>query len=449
MRNDSLLIRACRSTSVLLVSVILAGLLSSCQSPPKLYQMEYSGYLDTVSQFTMPAESEAAFMDQAEFFEERLSYYHQQYTSFEQYSGVTNVWTLNQEAGQAPVEVSQDIMDLLVFSQGLAEETDGAISITLGTLTKLWREAQNKYAYGVSDAAVPSEAELTDAMKHVDEKDLVLNPDRLTVYFTDAELKLDVGAIAKGFVAERIATELEGRGVSSALLNLGGNVRTVGEKELDATTPWVIGIQNPARRLQDAVTAYPGWQDETQNYPTSESTDESAEPSEGASTEVILPNLTYPIGPETETTETIPIAPIETEEEATPGEPAGEDQDQLTADQADLTVLNSVNSSLVTSGIYERFFIADGNLYHHIIDPQTGMPSQRFQSVSVVTAHSGRADAFATALFNMSLEEGLALVSGYESLEVIWVDMEGKITETPGFAKMVRSNVEDANPTPE
>lgn len=430
-----------------LCTILLAVQLSACKSPPKLYQMEYSGYLDTVSQFTMPSESEAAFMDQANYFEERLAFYHQRFTSFEPVSGITNIWTLNQSAGENPVEVTQEIMDLLVFSQGLSEETNGAVNVTMGAVTSLWKHAQDGYSYETETPAAPSAEAIGEALQHTNASDLVLNPDRLTVYFTDPELQLDVGAFAKGFTAEMLANELEGRGVTSALINLGGNVRTIGDKKLETNTPWAIGIQNPARRLEEAVLAYPGWI-ESQLPDETDSGGEGTEAlTEGSAVPdpVPLPNLIYPTGsdseepgtgqPEDGTTENLPTDPSEADTDS---------DNRVSSEQDYLAVLNSVSSSLVTSGIYERFFIEDENLYHHIIDPDTGMPAQSFQSVSVVVPHSGRADALSTALFNMTLEEGVRFVENHENLEAVWVDLDGFITMSSGFGDLMRTDTAPA-----
>ena len=90
-------------------------------------------------------------------------------------------------------------------------------------------------------------------------------------------------------------------------------------------------------------------------------------------------------------------------------------------------------TSIVTSGNYERYFICDGVRYHHIIDPVTLMPTEYFASVTIFTQGSGYADALSTALFCMSYEEGLALVNSLGDIEVIWIDNDGNIKYTPGL----------------
>ncbi len=87
------------------------------------------------------------------------------------------------------------------------------------------------------------------------------------------------------------------------------------------------------------------------------------------------------------------------------------------------------SSSVATSGGYERFYVVEGKRYHHIIDKDTLMPAENFASVSVVTPNSALADTLSTALFNMSLEEGKALVSSLENVRAVWVTNDGEIIE--------------------
>ncbi len=89
--------------------------------------------------------------------------------------------------------------------------------------------------------------------------------------------------------------------------------------------------------------------------------------------------------------------------------------------------------SLVTSGSYQRYYVVDGKNYHHIIDPETLMPSERFLSVSVLCNSSADADAFSTALFNMTYEEGKELVEKTSDTEAMWVLPDGEKRYSRGF----------------
>ena len=97
------------------------------------------------------------------------------------------------------------------------------------------------------------------------------------------------------------------------------------------------------------------------------------------------------------------------------------------------TAINVSDMSLVTSGSYHRYFELDGKRYHHIIDPDTLMPSEYLLSVSVLTRSSLQADALSTALFSMSIDEGISLLKSLEDVYVIWIDNDGNVTFSDGF----------------
>ncbi len=91
------------------------------------------------------------------------------------------------------------------------------------------------------------------------------------------------------------------------------------------------------------------------------------------------------------------------------------------------------DQTIVTSGDYQRFYVADGKRYCHIIDPETGMPPEYVPSVSVLTENSGMADAWSTALFNMEIETGLELVETLPETEALWVMKDGGVRCSSGF----------------
>lgn len=94
--------------------------------------------------------------------------------------------------------------------------------------------------------------------------------------------------------------------------------------------------------------------------------------------------------------------------------------------------------AVVTSGDYQRTYTVDGEKYHHIIDPETRMPSAYWRSVTVVCADSALADALSTALFLLPLEQGRSLAEKCGA-EVLWIDPAGKEYMTPGFREMIRT----------
>ena len=90
--------------------------------------------------------------------------------------------------------------------------------------------------------------------------------------------------------------------------------------------------------------------------------------------------------------------------------------------------------SLVTSGSYQRFYIVDGKSYHHIIDGETLFPAELYTSVSVICKNSAKADALSTALFCMSVEEGVALVNSLSGVEASWLLRDGTRIFSDGFS---------------
>ena len=104
------------------------------------------------------------------------------------------------------------------------------------------------------------------------------------------------------------------------------------------------------------------------------------------------------------------------------------------AAQSYLHVVNLNDSCLVTSGTYQRYYEVDGVRYHHIINPDTLMPWNTYDSVSILCDDSGRADAFSTAVFNMEPEEGMAFVEAQEGVEALWVFPDGSEQMSSGFS---------------
>ena len=97
------------------------------------------------------------------------------------------------------------------------------------------------------------------------------------------------------------------------------------------------------------------------------------------------------------------------------------------------------DTSVVSSGDYQRYYYVDGKAYHHIIDPQTLMPGEYYRAVSVIVEDSGLADYLSTALFLMPFEESLALADSIKGLEALWVMPDGTVKTTAGLKKIMKS----------
>lgn len=101
--------------------------------------------------------------------------------------------------------------------------------------------------------------------------------------------------------------------------------------------------------------------------------------------------------------------------------------------KTELYILNFKDDSLVTSGVYQRYYTVDGKQYHHIIDPVTLMPSDYFTAVTILCKNSGMADALSTAVFNMPYEEGKEFVESLPDTEALWVFKDGGEKSSSGF----------------
>lgn len=147
-------------------------------------------------------------------------------------------------AGGAPVEVSDDTIKLLKKGIYYGNMSNGAFDITIGTVSDLWD-------FKSETPSVPDAAAIAEAVSHVNYKNVIIKDN--TVRLQDAQAKLDVGAIAKGFIADRLKEYLENNGITHALINLGGNVLAMGNK-LDGSD-YNIGIQKPFDESGTPITS--------------------------------------------------------------------------------------------------------------------------------------------------------------------------------------------------
>ena len=207
----------------------------------------------------------------------------------------SDVWRVN-HAGGAPVTVAPQTADIIRIGLGYGALSDGVFDITIGQVSRLW-------GFG-GDPSVPPGDELAAAVLTVDYRQVAVAGDSVTL--GDPGAWIDLGAIAKGYIAGRIAEFLSESGVAGAVIDLGGDISIIGEKP--GGGPWRLGVRKPF----------------------------------------------------------------------------GEDIDLL-------GVIQTGAASVVTSGVYERQFEQDGVLYHHILDPSTGMPVQSDVISATVVAESGSA----------------------------------------------------------
>ena len=243
-------------------------------------------------------------------------------------------------AGGNPVEVSKETIKLIKKGIYYSEMSDGVFDITIAPVSSLWD-------FKAETPSVPSPEAIAEAVSHVNYENIIIRDN--TVKLTDPHAGIDLGAIAKGYIADRIKDYLEEEGVRHAMINLGGNVLAMGSK-LDGSD-YNIGIQKPF--------------------------DETGEP---------------------------------------------------------ITSVKISDKSVVTSGIYQRYFKADGKIYHHILDPNTGYPCENnLYSVTILTDSSLTADALSTTCFLLGYDRGMKLINQLDNVDAVFITNDNQIHYSKNF----------------
>ena len=336
----------------MLAVVLLLCLLTGCgttaaEKEVTVFEASVLTLFDTVTFIKGTAESKEAFEEKTTLIHDELQRYHQFFDIYNDYEGLNNIKTINDQAGVSPVTVDPEIIALLQDCVRYYEQTGGKTNVAMGSVLRLWHDARNDGIHDPENAALPEMERLEEAAQYTDISGLVIDEANSTVYLSNPNLRLDVGAVAKGWSVQRVAEKLP----SGFLISVGGNVCATGPKFED--TPWVIGIQDPA----------------SDEY---------------------------------------------------------------------LHTLYVNDFSVVTSGDYQRAYMVDGKMYHHIIDPETLMPAAYWRSVTVVCPDSGLADAMSTALFLLPLEQGMALAEEC-NVQALWVNAAGEEFMTSRFMEMIRT----------
>ena len=239
--------RITRMTAALLAAVLSLSLLTACKPKKELtrYTTIFYDVFDTVTQVIAYCESEEEFNTQMQALHQDLIAYNQLYDIYNNYDGVVNVKTINENAGKAPVQVDDRILSMLELAQQMYELTGGKINIAMGSVLGIWhdyREAAEKDA-SEADNTLPTQEELEAAAQHCDINDLVIDEEAKTVYLSDPEMSLDVGSVGKGYAVEMVCRAAEARGLTSALVSVGGNLRAIGVKP--DGSQWTGGVENP------------------------------------------------------------------------------------------------------------------------------------------------------------------------------------------------------------
>lgn len=326
----------------MLASLLLAGL-TGCgyqTASSSDYVDRTSFYFDTVINVRIYDKQDESILDGCM---ELAAYYDNLLSASKEDS---DIWKINNSAG-APVKVSPETISLLDTALYYAKLTDGAFNPALYSVISLWDFTSDDE----KDHVVPGDADIQKALEHTDYNTIIVDKDNSIVTLTDPDVKIELGAIAKGFIADKLKEYLVQQGVRSAIINLGGNALLVGSKP--DNTSFTVGVEKPFGNAGDYVTT-----------------------------------------------------------------------------------VSTVDKSVVTSGVYERYFKIDDTIYHHILDPKTGYPvNNGLYSVTILSDNSVDGDALSTACFVLGPSKGMELIESLDSVEAAFVYSDYSVTYSSGLTK--------------
>ncbi|MBO7309883.1 MAG: FAD:protein FMN transferase [Clostridia bacterium] len=228
--------RIFKSTALLLLTLVLTASLFSCTVTKKKYSDTVFDVFDSFASITVYEASKSDYEVYLEVFKAKAFKYHHMFDIYNEYEGEVNLCTINNNASNAPVEISGDMMEFLEYATHMNRVTSGYTSITVGALTSVWKTA-------IKEGVLPEQETLDEAAKHIDISLLELDLISRTAYFHDSELKLDAGALAKGYAANEISNALIEAGCESFLIDIGGTVCGFGQKRNFSN--WTAGIKSP------------------------------------------------------------------------------------------------------------------------------------------------------------------------------------------------------------
>ena len=256
----------------------------------------------------------------------------------------SEVEAINEGAGIQPVKVSEEVFNLIQYALYYSKKSDGLFNATIGPLTRLWN-------IGFNDARKPRDSEIQTVLPLLNFENVTLDATELTVFLHEEGMRFDLGAIAKGFMADEVTSLLRENGVTRALVIMGGDLYALGGRA--DGSPWNIGIRNP-----------------------------------------------FAIGREDSLVGTVPAN----------------------------------NQAVATSGVYERYIEVNGQIYHHILNSETGYPFVNdLLGVSVVADTGVLAEAYTTVAFALGIEAGLAYIEDIPGVEAIFISRNQNIYLTSGL----------------
>jgi len=212
-----------KKLSFIIVLLIIPLFLSACTEQRQKKQEKTAFLLDTIVTITIYEGGSEDILDGAialiESFEDRFSKTRQG----------SEIARLNNEKN---TEVSPDTAEMIGIARTYAEKTDGAFDISIGAVDKLWD-------FQAENPTLPNTALIEEALKKVGYKNIRRDGTSITL---ENGAELDLGGIAKGYIADKVKTYLQENGVTSAVINLGGDVLLIGQK---GGEPFAVGVADP------------------------------------------------------------------------------------------------------------------------------------------------------------------------------------------------------------
>ena len=231
-----------KTLSFLIAAAFIINCTACSGSTLTRYEAQFLVLFDTLTTIVGYEESKEAFTQYAMIIYDSLEEYHQLYDIYHDYEGINNIKTINDNAGKAPVKVDRRIIDLLLFAKEEYHLTGREINVAFGAVLKIWHDYRTRGIDDPEGAEAPPIELLRAASGHTDINQVMIDETASTVFLTDPEMSLDVGAIAKGYAVEQTAQIAIRNGFDSGIISVGGNVRAIGKKN---AALWNIGIQNP------------------------------------------------------------------------------------------------------------------------------------------------------------------------------------------------------------
>lgn len=324
-----------KKTATLLMCFLLVG--CSPKEKKSFQASTLTAGFDTVITLQLYADSQEAFNEEFQKVENLFYYYHTLFDKYHLYEK-NNIKTINDAAGKQPVQVDQELIDLLLIAKKYSELSNHQFDVTLGPVLELWHDVREK-AENQEPYALPSSFELQKASLCTGWDKVDIDDDNNTVYLNTPCASLDVGAIAKGYATQKVKDMLIQDGYTNGFINAGGNVQILGSKING--DPWKTGIQSP--------------------------------------------------------------------------DPTKQGHSILQFELKDAT-------AFVTSGDYQRYFIHNDQIIHHIIDPDTLYPARHAKSVTILCEDGTIADILSTTLYTMTYQEGKDFINQLNmEIQVIWI----------------------------